>query len=107
MHLAYRITNTGGQMHIGGRVYGSNDNLVTNLKDARVYVKSGNIYKACSISNSNGIYRDNSLPSGSYNLICDRMGYDPVYRSVTLSNFSNDTVNFYMNLHVRSEENTS
>ncbi len=95
--LAYRITNSGGPMHIGGGVYSSNDAPFIGLKDARVYAKVDSVFKGFSISTTGGPYRVDSLPSGTYNLICDRMGYDPAYRTVTLTNSSNDTTNFYMN----------
>lgn len=96
--LVYRIISTGGPYHISGLVSNYTQAPLSGLKDAIVYAKIGNDYKGYSITNSSGLYRIDSLTSGSYNLMVDRIGYSSQNRQVIITSFSKDTINFIFNL---------
>jgi photosystem II stability/assembly factor-like uncharacterized protein len=91
----FRVGNPVGQMHIGGNVFTSSMTL-TGLSNAIVYSKIGNQFKRFGISGNTGSYLIDSLPQGSYQLICDRLGYDGGIRNVSLNSTNQDTINFYL-----------
>jgi hypothetical protein len=69
----------------------------TGLADARVYVKVGNTFIKVGTSVNGGAYSDTHLQPGTYDLICDRMGYKTAYRTVNLSGSVDlDSINFYL-----------
>jgi hypothetical protein len=92
----FRINNAGGPYHIAGTVSTNNYIPVVGLKDAIIYAKSGNNFQAYSVSNTSGYYRVDSLNSGTYNIIVDRMGCFPVNRQVVITNYSKDSINIIM-----------
>ena len=91
----FRANPPSGPMHIGGGVFTNQSSLV-GLPNSIIYAKSGNQFRGYSISGSTGIYRIDSLTQGSYNVICDRLGYDGGTKNVSLSSANQDTVNFYL-----------
>ncbi len=91
----YRMANPGGLGHIAGGVYTTLQLDNAGLQDAIVYAKIGNEFKGYSISQPGGFYKIDSLQQGSYNVICDRMGFGSLYRQVVLDYLSLDTINFY------------
>jgi len=95
--LVYRINNSGGQYHVGGHIYINSQLPLSGLSNAIVYAKSGNNYEGYSISNSSGVYQVDSLGSGSYNMVADRIGYAPASRTTGITNYSKDTIDITMN----------
>jgi photosystem II stability/assembly factor-like uncharacterized protein len=92
----FRMGNPGGgQNHIAGGVYTTLQVDFAGLQDAIVYAKLGNDFKGYSISKQGGFYQIDSLSTGTYNVICDRMGFGTLYRQVLIDNFNQDTINFY------------
>jgi photosystem II stability/assembly factor-like uncharacterized protein len=89
-----RIDSTESILHIGGGVY--NGQTFGGLPGGYVYAKIGEVYKGYSRTNTNGLYQINSLPAATYTMIADRMGYYPGTKTVILSNYSKDTINFYL-----------
>jgi photosystem II stability/assembly factor-like uncharacterized protein len=92
----YRINNTTGNMHIGGGVYKYGTADMLGLKNAVVYARIGNVFKGYSISGNNGLYRIDSLSAGTYELICNRMGFYSAVRPFNLTTFSVDTIDFVL-----------
>ncbi len=92
-----RINNSSGNCSIKGKIIKTNPE-VTNLKDAFVYVKSGNDFLKFGTSDGNGIYQINSIQQGNVKLIVDRLGYSPDSLSMNLlSGNSYENVNFNLN----------
>ncbi|MFI5144081.1 MAG: T9SS type A sorting domain-containing protein [Ignavibacteria bacterium] len=96
--LVYRINNTGGPYHISGHIFENTGNPLLGLNQSVVYAKVGNDFKAYSISDFSGLYRIDSLPSATYSLIVDRIGYSPMNRSVLISNYSKDSIDITFNM---------
>lgn len=96
--LVYRINNTGGPYHISGHVYINYNNPLVGLKDAIVYSKIINGFKSYSVTNNSGFYQVDSLSSGTYNLIVERIGHEIMKKSVVISNYSKDTIDITPNL---------
>ena len=71
----YRINNNAGNMHIGGTVYRSAEEDLSVLNDAIVYARIGNVFKGYSITGYPGTYCIDSLASGTYEIIANRMGF--------------------------------
>ena len=94
--LVYRISNPGGPLHIAGHITKLSQNPYVGLNGAIVYAKLGNLYQAYSISDNNGAYKVDSLSAGTYNIIVDHMGFSELTRSVILTNYSKDTIDFIM-----------
>lgn len=95
----FRINNPSpGAFHVGGNIYSYGDAESGNLKDAIIYAKSGNVFKGYSISSNNGAYRIDSIASASYELICNRVGYNSSIRPLQVSSFSMDTINFTLSI---------
>jgi hypothetical protein len=87
--------NPGGSRKISGGVYASIGG--TPLATARIYAMIGGIYYNVGYSLPGGGYSVMHLPAGTYDLICDRMGYRSATRSVVvLPGFDLDSINFYM-----------
>ncbi len=66
------------------------------LSDAIVYAKQGNIYRRFNRSDDDETYSLSGLPSGSYQIYVNRLGYESETRQVTLGATNLDTVNFYL-----------
>jgi photosystem II stability/assembly factor-like uncharacterized protein len=90
----YRLTTLASSNYVGGKV--NSVNPIAPLKDANLYAKSGNNFYGFNISNLNGIYSINSLPSGSLKILADRMGYKSDSITVNLTDNFLDSVNFYL-----------
>jgi hypothetical protein len=93
----YRINNIRDNKHIGGTVYRAGNKDLSVLKDAIIYARIGNEYKGYSITGYPGTYQIDSLSSGSYELIANRMGYYSAVRPFVLTTFSVDTIDFVLN----------
>jgi photosystem II stability/assembly factor-like uncharacterized protein len=91
-----RIVNPGDSMHVSGYVYTNNAVDYSALKDAIIYSRASGVFKSHSISLLNGYYCVDSLPSGVYELIVDRMGYVQESFVVMLTNSSLNNINFYL-----------
>jgi hypothetical protein len=89
----YRI-NSVPAYNLNGVIYSSNP--PTPLKEANVYVKSGDIFVGFNISGPNGIYTINTAPSGTLKIIVDRLGYNGDSSTVFLGTDNLDSVNFYL-----------
>lgn len=94
----YRVLNNFINLHIAGGVFKLQTSII-GIKDAIVYAKAFGQYRGFSISNSNGAYFIDSLFPGIYQLTCDRLGYNPQYKNITLTFYSSDTTNFYLTLY--------
>jgi hypothetical protein len=91
----FPTTGTGGSGFISGGVYIAPPQT-GGLQNAIVYAMSGDEFKGFSESRSGGPYDVNNLPQGNYRMICDRFGYWPNEKNVSLGGFNPDTINFYM-----------
>ncbi len=100
----YRINNNAGNMHIGGTVYRSAEEDLSVLKDAIVYARIGNVFKGYSITGYPGTYCIDSLSSGTYEFIANRMGFYSAVRPLQLTNYSMDSIDFVMSILLVSVE---
>lgn len=91
-----RIVNSGDSMHVAGYVYTNNATDYSALKDAVIYARAAGTFKSHSVSLSNGYYCVDSLSSGVYELIVDRMGYEDDLFVISLTNSSLNNINFYL-----------
>ncbi|MCX6163857.1 MAG: T9SS type A sorting domain-containing protein [Ignavibacteriae bacterium] len=90
----FRLSSVTTSNHISGKVNSASP--VAPLKDANLYVKSGNTFVGFMTSGSNGTYIVNSLPSGSLKILADRIGYKRDSVMVNLIYGILDSVNFYL-----------
>jgi hypothetical protein len=85
---------TGG----GNKPKGSMSGNVTQnnlpIKDAVVYITSGNDVFAFGITNSNGDYVINNIPVGDYIIVCHRIGDLSASLNLTLTTAGAENVNF-------------
>jgi photosystem II stability/assembly factor-like uncharacterized protein len=91
----FATTGSGGPQYIGGGVYVAPPETGA-LESAIVYALVNGEFKGFSVSRPGGLYDVNNLPPGSYQMICDRMGYRQAERNVSIGNYNLDTINFYM-----------
>lgn len=91
-----RVVNPGNSFHLSGYIYTNNTVDNSTLKDAFIYSRLAGIFKGHSVSLSNGYYCIDSLPPGVYELIVDRMGYQPANYILSITNSSIENVNFYL-----------
>ena len=92
----YRIQNgTGSSGKIAGGVYDAGNSPYLGVKDAIIYARIEGQFKGYSVSANTGAYGIDSLPSGYYELIADRIGYGSQSKYVALANVNLDTINFY------------
>lgn len=103
----YRNSSPLSNMHIGGKVTGSYSSIISNISDVYVYAKIGNMFKGYSLSNSNALYEINKLNPGSYEIIADKMGYNPVSRSVQVISSSLNNIDLSLNNYVISVDPVS
>lgn len=92
----FRNSSSTSSLHIGGKVTGTYNSDNANLTDVFVYARIGNMYKGYSVSNTNALYEINKLNPGSYEIIADKMGYNPVSRNIQLINSSFDNIDLSM-----------
>jgi photosystem II stability/assembly factor-like uncharacterized protein len=94
---AIRCTATTASNSVNGKVMGVSNTTVTNLKDAILYARLGNSFVRCGMSDGNGVYHLQSLPTGSLMIIADRFGYLSDSTTVTVTSTSSlDSINFYL-----------
>jgi photosystem II stability/assembly factor-like uncharacterized protein len=94
---AIRLTSTNANNSVNGKVMSISKSTIAGLKDAVLYVKYGSIFVRCAMSDGNGVYNLQSLPSGNVRIIVDRMGYDGDSTIVTVTSISSlDSINFYL-----------
>ncbi|RPI16079.1 MAG: T9SS C-terminal target domain-containing protein [Ignavibacteriae bacterium] len=92
----YRITNNSQSSgKIGGGIYISGLDNMGGLNGAVIYAKMNDEFKGYSISKNGGQYMIDSLPQGSYEIICDLLGYGDQNRMISLGTVNIDTVDFY------------
>lgn len=92
-----RLINETGEFHFSGHVYALNSGSSSPpLENTRIYLKSGSEFKNFDITDSLGGYLINSLPSGVYTFIVDRLGFYPTEKQIELSEGSNDSADFYL-----------
>ncbi|MCX6165177.1 MAG: hypothetical protein NTU73_10035, partial [Ignavibacteriae bacterium] len=60
---AIRMSSSTNSNSVNGKVMRLNDNPLGNLKDAVLYAKNGNTFVRCAVSDGNGIYHLQSLPT--------------------------------------------
>jgi photosystem II stability/assembly factor-like uncharacterized protein len=93
-----RMTNFIANNSVSGKVMRFSLSPVSNLKDAVLYAKKDTNYVGCAISDGNGVYHIQSLPTGNIKIVVDRLGYKGDSTTVNLTSTSNiDSVNFYLN----------
>jgi hypothetical protein len=90
------IKQENGEHHINGRIMKEPNNPNGPIEKAIVYAKIGSKFKGFGISDENGFYNIDSLPSGNFEIIAERIGYYSDYRYIQIGQFNTDTVNFYL-----------
>lgn len=107
---AIRITSTTANNSVNGKVMSIMNSTVSNLKDVNLYARLGNNFVRCAVSDGNGVYHLQSLPSGTLKIIANRMGFTGDSTTVTLTPVSNiDSINFYLRylyIGIKKIENT-
>jgi photosystem II stability/assembly factor-like uncharacterized protein len=94
---AFRMTTTTASNSVSGKVMRLTDVVTGNLKDAVLYAKNGNTYVRCTVSDVNGVYHLQSLPSGNLKIIINRLGFIGDSTNVNVTSTSNiDSVNFHL-----------
>jgi photosystem II stability/assembly factor-like uncharacterized protein len=96
---AIRMSGSTASNSVNGRVMRLTDAVTaTNLKDANLYARNGNTFVRCAVSDVNGVYHLNSLPSGNLKIIINRLGFTGDSTNVNVTATSNtDSINFYLN----------
>jgi hypothetical protein len=94
----FNVNISSGPRIISGGVYTvlSGGNNYVGLRGAYVYALIGFDFAGFGGSQSGGPYSVNNLPSNSYRLVCDRMGYRSAERFEILGGTNLDTINFYL-----------
>lgn len=103
----FRNSPSTSSLHIGGKVTGTYITESANVSDAFVYAKIGNMFKGYSVSNLNALYEINKLNTGTYEIIADKMGYNPVTRNVQLINSSLNNIDLSLVNYVISVDPVS
>ena len=89
-----RTESINGDCTIKGKVMKA-DKMITNLKDAILYVKSGGSFTKYSVTDGNGMYQINSVLQGSAKIFVERLGYSSDSISMNLvSGITYENVNF-------------
>lgn len=89
-----RISNFSTSNAISGRVFKYADG---GIKDAILYAKIGSTFVQFGFSDYYGIYHLSSVPNGILKVIVHRIGFTSDSISVTVSNNTVDSINFYLN----------
>jgi photosystem II stability/assembly factor-like uncharacterized protein len=93
-----RMMNYTASNSVSGKVMRFNLSPVSNLKDAVLYAKKDTNYVGCAVSDGNGDYHIQSLPTGNIKIVVDRLGYKGDSTTVNVTSTSNiDSINFYLN----------
>lgn len=90
------IEQHNGTHYIRGRVLKDPNTLNDPIENAIVYAKLGPKFKGYGITNRNGFYEIDSLPTGDFEIIAERIGYYKDYRYIQIGQSNSDTVNFYL-----------
>jgi photosystem II stability/assembly factor-like uncharacterized protein len=94
---AFRMVNSTANNSLGGKVIQYSSSPAINIKDAVLYVKNGDTFVKCAVSDANGLYNMHSLPAGNLKIIVNRLGYSSDSTTVTVTEISNiDSINFYL-----------
>ncbi|MBX7044593.1 MAG: carboxypeptidase regulatory-like domain-containing protein [Ignavibacteria bacterium] len=80
---------------ISGKVYPAQNNF-NGLKDANIYIKQGNIFRAFCKSDVNGLYSANHLLPGTYTMVVNRIGYFDFTQNITISGGNLENINFFL-----------
>lgn len=89
-----RVTNSNS---VKGRITGITDAYTNNIKDAFMYAKSGNTFVMCGVSDANGRYNLQSLPTGNIKIVATRLGFSRDSINVNVTSTSNtDSINFQL-----------
>lgn len=95
---AIRMNASTNNNSVNGKVMRLTNSPLGNLKDAVLYARSGNTFVRCTMSDGNGVYHLNSLPTGSLKIIVNRLGFTSDSATVNVTSVSNiDSINFYLN----------
>ncbi len=90
------IAQENGTHHISGRILKEPNKPNDAIENAVIYAKVGTKFKGYGISDESGYYQIDSLPSGDFEIIAERIGYYKDYRYIQIGQFNTDTVNFYL-----------
>lgn len=94
---AIRMSASTNNNSVKGRITGVADSYASNLKDAFMYAKNGNTFVRCSVSDANGRYDLQSLPTGNLKIIATRLGFSRDSITVSVTQTSNiDSINFQL-----------
>jgi len=94
----FRLVSTVANNSVNGKVMQGAKTPLSGLKDVFVYVKSGNNFVRCGITDSIGVYHMLSLPSGNLKVIVNRLGYYGDSATVNMTPTTNlDSINFILN----------
>ena len=97
--LVNRMVNSTTTNIVSGKVIKSGNG---GLKDAILYIKSGNNFVRFGTTDYLGIYQMNSVPNGSLKVIVNRIGFSSDSVNVAVNNNSLDSINFVLNqMYVR------
>ncbi|MCX6163750.1 MAG: T9SS type A sorting domain-containing protein [Ignavibacteriae bacterium] len=92
-----RLISATASNSVNGKVMRLTDSQLGNLKDAVLYAKNGNTFVRCAVSDGNGVYHLNSLPTGNLKIIVNRLGFTGDSTIVNVTATSNiDSINFYL-----------
>lgn len=95
---AIRLSGTTASNSANGKILKIINNISGNLKDAFIYAKNGNTFVRCAVSDENGIYHLQSLPSGTLKIIVNHLGFAGDSATVNMSSTGNlDSINFRLN----------
>lgn len=93
-----RMINYTASNSVSGKVMKLSLSSESNLKDAVLYAKKDTNYVGCAVSDENGVYHIQSLPTGNIKIVVDRFGYKGDSTTVNVTSTSNiDSINFYLN----------
>ncbi len=90
----HRKSTIAGAYSVNGWITAQTNSSLTGIKDAVVYIKQGNDFKDYFITQSSGQYNLNSLLSGVYEIVADRLGYVSAQQIVSVTNGNLENINF-------------
>lgn len=95
--MATRSTPYTANNSVNGKVTKILNSTVSGLKDAVLYAKFGNAFVRCGITDGNGVYHIQSLPTGNIKIIVNRIGFSSDSINVNVNSISIiDSVNFLL-----------
>jgi hypothetical protein len=90
----YRKTNIGGAYSVNGWITIQTNNFYAGINDAIVYIKQGNNFRDFYVTQNSGQFSLNSLTSGNYEVVVDRLGYVSAQQIATVTNGNLENINF-------------